>query len=223
MIFTLCKCLINMHHFKNDTVYSSFLVFIVAVSCWYSTCFAVSACDGLCHLTKIMDRVETPFGFQPIVWTFVRHTVYYKQVPDFSCPPGSCQSHMVKVNTIGFLQFLPSGQHGLCFGCCFPGPLPLRSQITVHPSWNRPDPPWHWSIVCHHAFTPGWLPHHVYMATPSHTTESVGSILKKVSQLIKFHIWISNTFPTSPYRINLRHYNVSDILEKKLVKTLVPG
>ncbi len=31
----------------------------VAVSCGYSTCFAVSACDGLCHLTKIMDRVET--------------------------------------------------------------------------------------------------------------------------------------------------------------------
>ena len=47
----------------------------VAVSCGYSTCFAVSACDGLCHLTKIIDRVETPFGFQPIVLTFVRHTV----------------------------------------------------------------------------------------------------------------------------------------------------
>ena len=29
-------------------------------------CFAAGACDGLCHLTKIMDRVETPFGFQPI-------------------------------------------------------------------------------------------------------------------------------------------------------------
>ncbi len=47
----------------------------VAVSCGYGTCFAVKACDGLCHLTKIMDRVETPFGFQWIVWTFVRHTV----------------------------------------------------------------------------------------------------------------------------------------------------
>ncbi len=56
----------------------------VAVSCGYSTCFAVSACDGLCHLTKIMDRVT------------------------------------------------------------------LR---------NRPDPPWHWGLVCHHPFTPGWLPH----------------------------------------------------------------
>ena len=26
----------------------------------YNTCFAVSASDGLCHLTKTMDRVETP-------------------------------------------------------------------------------------------------------------------------------------------------------------------
>ncbi len=37
----------------------------VAVSCGYDTCFVVRACDGLCHLTKIMDRVETP-GFDPI-------------------------------------------------------------------------------------------------------------------------------------------------------------
>ncbi len=33
----------------------------VAVSCGYSTYFAISACDGLCHLTKVMDRVGTPF------------------------------------------------------------------------------------------------------------------------------------------------------------------
>ncbi len=31
---------------------------IVAVSSGYSTCFAVSACDGLCHLTKIMDQIH---------------------------------------------------------------------------------------------------------------------------------------------------------------------
>ncbi len=36
---------------------------VVAVSCGYDTCFAVRACDELWHLTKIMDRVETPFGF----------------------------------------------------------------------------------------------------------------------------------------------------------------
>ena len=31
-----------------------------AVSCGYDTCFAVKACDGLYHLTKSMDRIETP-------------------------------------------------------------------------------------------------------------------------------------------------------------------
>ena len=46
----------------------------VAVSCGYGTCFVISACDGLCHLTKVIDRVGTPFGFQPIMSTFVRHT-----------------------------------------------------------------------------------------------------------------------------------------------------
>ena len=47
----------------------------VAVSCGYDTCFTVQACDGLHHLTKSMDRIETPSGFQSILWTFVRHTV----------------------------------------------------------------------------------------------------------------------------------------------------
>ncbi len=47
----------------------------VAVSCWYDTCFAVKTCDGLYHFIFSIDRVGIPFGFQPIVWTFVRHTV----------------------------------------------------------------------------------------------------------------------------------------------------
>ncbi len=106
----------------------------VAVSCGYDTCFAFSACDGLCHLTKIMDRVETPFGFQPIVWAFIRHTVSRCLI--FPA--------LLEVNTRGFLQFLrgdikisvilwcrplPTGQYGLCFGYCFSGPLPPRSHI----------------------------------------------------------------------------------------------
>ncbi len=48
---------------------------VVAVSCGYDTCFAEKVCVGLCHLTKSMDRIETPYGFQSIVWPFVRHTV----------------------------------------------------------------------------------------------------------------------------------------------------
>ncbi len=87
----------------------SWVICSVAVSCGYSRCLAVSACDGLCHLTKIMDQVETPFGFQPIVWAFARHTV------------GRCLIFPT------LLQFLPTGQHGLCFGCCFSGLLPLCS------------------------------------------------------------------------------------------------
>ncbi len=36
-------------------------------------------------------------------------------------------------NKIGSFQFLPTGLHGLCFGCCFSGPLPLRSLINGPP------------------------------------------------------------------------------------------
>ena len=83
----------------------------VAVSCGYDTCFAVSACDWLCHLTKIMDRVETPFGFQPIVWAFARHTVGRCLI--FPALPEVARVTWSKVNIIGFLKFLPTGQHGL--------------------------------------------------------------------------------------------------------------
>ncbi len=102
------------------------MLWSVAVSCGYDTCFAVGACDGLCHLTKGMDRVETPFGFQSIVWTFVRHTVS-------RCLIFPALPEVAKVNTIGFLQFLPTGRHGLCFGYLFSGLLPLRSLIDSPP------------------------------------------------------------------------------------------
>ncbi len=113
----------------------------VAVSCGYNTYFAVSACDGLCHLAKTMNRVETPFGFQSIMWTFVGHTVGRCLI--FPALPGVARVTWLDwashrhcksiVNTIGFLHFLPTGQHGLCFGFCFSGPLPLRSIIVVPP------------------------------------------------------------------------------------------
>ncbi len=38
-----------------------------------------------------------------------------------------------KVNTHGFLQFLPLGQYGLCFGYFFSGLLPLRSHFNSPP------------------------------------------------------------------------------------------
>ncbi len=96
----------------------------VAVSCGFSTCFANSACDGLCYLTKDMDRVGTPFGFQSIMSTFVRHTVSRCLI--FLAPK-------VTWSDLDFLQFLPTGVHGLCFGYCFSGPIPLRSLINDPP------------------------------------------------------------------------------------------
>ncbi len=54
-------------HFETVTV--------VAISCGYGTCFAVKTCDGLCHFIFSIDRVGMPFGFQTIIWTFVRHPV----------------------------------------------------------------------------------------------------------------------------------------------------
>ncbi len=56
-----------------------------------------------------------------------------KQVPDFS----HAQGHVVRFGPItgivGSFQFLPTGVHGLCFGCCFSGPLLLRSLINGPP------------------------------------------------------------------------------------------
>ncbi len=54
-------------------------------------------------------------------------------------PMDLCQTHceqvpeVAKVNKIGFLQFLPMGQHELCFGYLFSGPLPLCSLIIGPP------------------------------------------------------------------------------------------
>ena len=47
----------------------------VAVSFGYCTCFAVRTCDGLYPFIFSIDHVGIPFGFQLIIWTFVRHTV----------------------------------------------------------------------------------------------------------------------------------------------------
>ncbi len=68
-----------------------------------------------------------------------------KQVPDISRAPGSDQVTWTKwtnsrqklliksKSTRGFLQFLPSGHNGLCFGYCFSGPLPLCSHLNSPP------------------------------------------------------------------------------------------
>ncbi len=89
----------------------------VAVSCGYDTHFAVRSCDGLYHFIFSIDHVGIPFGFQTIIWTF-------------ACifPPQGSRGHFGSITElVGTFQFLPMGLHGLCFGCCFSGPLPLRS------------------------------------------------------------------------------------------------
>ncbi len=45
-------------------------------------------------------------------------------------------AHVLRsVLVMGYATYyiLPTGQHGLCFGCCFSGPLPLRSLINGPP------------------------------------------------------------------------------------------
>ncbi len=90
---------------------------IVAVSCGYDTCFAVKTCDGLYHFIFSIDRVGIPFGFQPIVWTFVRHTV--SRCLNFPA---------LKVTWSGLDQ-----SRAVLRKFCFSGPLPLRSLINGPP------------------------------------------------------------------------------------------
>ncbi len=78
------------------------------------------ACDGLCGLLDLLLLVETPSRVS-IVRVCLCQT-HCKQVPDFSRATGSD-----KLAHVAFLQFLPLGQYGLCYGYCFSGPLPLRS------------------------------------------------------------------------------------------------
>ncbi len=64
-----------------------------------------------------------------------------KQVPDFSRASRSDLCHVGKSKSthVAFLQFLPSGQYGLCFGYCFSGPLHLRSHYNRLPFVEFPQ------------------------------------------------------------------------------------
>ncbi len=63
--------------------------------------------------------LRIPLGFQPIKSALARHSGV--QVPVIFRHEGH-----VLIN-IGTFRFLPTGLHGLCFGFCFAGPLPLCS------------------------------------------------------------------------------------------------
>ncbi len=70
--------------------------------------------------------VGIPFGFQTIIWTFARHLVSRPQGGGFSLYADKFPQQGSR-RQFGSFQFLPTGLHGLCFGCCVSGPLPLRS------------------------------------------------------------------------------------------------
>ncbi len=69
------------------------------------------------HFTFSIDGLGIPLGSQPIKFSLARHSVS-------RClwfPAIGSRGHFWT------FQFLPTGLHGLCFGFCFAGPLPLRS------------------------------------------------------------------------------------------------
>ncbi len=120
--------LVDLGQFKEFLTKEQATLF-VAVSNGYNICFG----KGF-----VMDYVDCKCSL--VLSSFNR-----KLGPDFSRPSGNDlitlasfrQSQMplhfleVKAGSglthVDFLQFLSSGQYGLCFGYCFLGPLPLRS------------------------------------------------------------------------------------------------
>ena len=65
---------------------------------------------------------------------------------------------------------------------------------------NRPYPPWHWSLVCHHPITLGWLPHFVSHHFPTTTciTSSWNSSWDD--------LWSVHSLVPIPH-LNLKYYN----------------
>ncbi len=94
---TCCGHLWVWHMFCGQSLWWTIRLHIFHLSCW----------DTLWIPNDHMDLCQT----------------HCKQVPDFS----RAQGHVVRFGPIGSFQFPPTDQHGLCFGCCFSGPLPLRS------------------------------------------------------------------------------------------------
>ncbi len=70
------------------------------------TCFAVRTCDGLYHFIFSIDPVGILFGFQPIVWTFVKQTVSRCLIfPALKVTWSGLDQSIA--NKIGSFQFLP--------------------------------------------------------------------------------------------------------------------
>ncbi len=68
---------------------------------WVRHMICGQTCDGLYYFAFCLINLGIPFGSRPIKTALARHS--------------------------GAFHILPTGLHGLCFGFCFAGPLPLRS------------------------------------------------------------------------------------------------
>ena len=97
-------------------------------------------CDGLYHFVIYLVIFGIPLGSLTIKLALARHTGVQRvsgsrqsdHVINFDQSQGADQ---VSPFNIGTYHIQPTGVHGLCFGYCFSGPLPLRSLI-LGPLWR---------------------------------------------------------------------------------------
>ncbi len=109
--FSCCGQLWVWHMFCGQDLWWAIPLHIFHWSCW----------DTLWIPNDHMDLSQTPCVQVP---EFSRH---WGQVVSLDQSQASLHSLNQLPTKIGSFQFLPTGLHGLCFGCCFSGPLPLRS------------------------------------------------------------------------------------------------
>ncbi len=92
---------------------------------WVWRIFWKRTCDGLCRLQVFCGfgwNIKSSFNRKPGP---LSDTL---QAGAWLFPlPWKWPDYVGKLTHVAFLQFLPSGQYGLCFGYCFSGPFPLRT------------------------------------------------------------------------------------------------
>ncbi len=95
---------------------------------WKWHLFRKWTCDGLCRLQLLSGfrwNIKSSFKLNPGPLSDTLQAGAWLFLP--------FQKWLNMLTHVAFLQFLPSGQYGLCFGYCFSGPIPLRSnkeQVT---------------------------------------------------------------------------------------------
>ncbi len=96
---------------------------------WHIVCG--QTCDGLYHFIFYLINFGIPYGSRTIKPALARHTGVQVPVVPAKVITWSFLTNYPKpmpIN-IGTYHIQPTGVHGLCFGSCFSGPLPLCSLI----------------------------------------------------------------------------------------------